>query len=165
MEIYIKSLEGVKKYIRQNPNLPNDYLFISINNYTHWNGQYEEHPPFTDDQLDGNNVLTLWFDDITPKENLDNHYCLFDENDVKVIIDFLNKNVVKETKGIVVHCTAGISRSGAVGSVLNDYYNRFLEDNEKQWEDNQLHNYENCISPNPHVASLLKKALGMSYNS
>lgn len=163
MEIYIKSLEGIKRFIRLHPVLPKEFLFISINSYTHWNGQYEEHPPFTDEQLSEGNVLPLWFDDITPAENTDTHYCLFDEIDTKAIISFLNDNVTKETKGVVVHCTAGISRSGAIGSILNDYYNRFLEDNKKQWEDNQMYNYENSISPNPHVASLLRKALGMSY--
>lgn len=163
MEIYIKSLDGVKRYIRQNPNLPKEYLFISINSYTHWNGQYEEHPPFTDEQLEEGNILSLWFDDVTSNENLDNHYCLFDENDAKAIISFLINKISKDIKGIIIHCTAGISRSGAIGSVLNDYYNRFLENNEKQWENNQLYNYENAINPNPHVASLLKKALGMSY--
>ena len=164
MEIYIKSLDGIKRHLKQD-GLLKEYLYISINNYTHWNGQYEEHPPFTDDQLTSNSVLPLWFDDVVPGEEVNSNYCFFDEIDANAIISFLNENLTKSKKGIIVHCTAGVSRSGAVGSVLNEYYNRFLEDNKFQWEQNQLYNYENTITPNPHVASLLRKALGMSYSS
>ncbi|MBQ1971250.1 MAG: dual specificity protein phosphatase family protein, partial [Treponema sp.] len=65
------------------------------------------------------------------------------------------------TVSIYVNCAAGISRSGAVGYVLNLYFNKFLENNE---HDYKLFNQNNSqIQPNPYVKSLLMSKFGLGY--
>jgi len=92
--------------------------------------------------------LPLYFLDIMPREDehrLDDY--LMTEEDANEIIQF-----IEETKDmpLVVHCTAGISRSGAVGA-----YASIVRDEEKEfWAE-----YEKYIHPNNHVLSLLKRHL------
>ena len=54
----------------------------------------------------------------------------------KQIINFIDKAQEDENDSVlVVHCQAGISRSGAVGTFACDYcgldYNRFIKENHK----------------------------------
>ena len=47
--------------------LNNDKIaIISINTYTHWNGQFEEETPFDkfEDFTNNKNILKLWFDQL-----------------------------------------------------------------------------------------------------
>ena len=72
------------------------------------------------------NVLSLQFHDITPV-NINNfqiineRYVLFNEEDADRVIDFLTDCV--ETDNIIVHCFAGISRSGAIGTFAREMFN------------------------------------------
>lgn len=92
------------------------------------------------------NVLNLIFDDIAVDEY---NKILFSDEHAKQIIKFV-ENISKENFQIIIHCAAGISRSGAVGSFLQYYfdtdYEKFKSTNIK-------------ISPNYHVLSVLKKVL------
>ena len=98
--------------------------------------------------------LSLEFWDLTP-EIYDSHpdKILFDDNHAKQIISFIDK-VQKDEKDstLVVHCHAGISRSGAVGTFACDYcgmdYLYFMDKNPK-------------IQANPHVLRLLRKEANM----
>ena len=58
---------------------------------------------------------------------------------------------------LLVHCTAGISRSGAVGEVLNWYFNRYLEDNAEDDADFTYNNRQ--ILPNSIVRRIMLQKL------
>jgi predicted protein tyrosine phosphatase len=79
---------------------------------------------------------------------------VFSKKDAARIINFLDK-VQKDNKDstLVVHCHAGISRSGAVGTFACDYcrlnYNEFLKNNP-------------CIHANSHVLRTLREVAHMT---
>lgn len=96
------------------------------------------------------NVLVLFFDDITDDLNWDNDPdflgpVLFTEDQAKKIIAFIDLH--KDKDQFIIHCSAGISRSGAVGTFINDYfeldYKAFKQINPQ-------------IQPNPFVLRTLK---------
>lgn len=60
---------------------------------------------------------------------------------------------------LLVHCTEGVSRAGAVGAVLNEYFNRVIGDHEDEYRSFFLQNRR--ISPNPYVLRVMKETLGM----
>ena len=69
------------------------------------------------------NVLNLDFDDIAAPDEWKNlskcsQYILFDENMAGQIADFVDAN--KNAAVWIVHCSAGVSRSGAVSLWLKD---------------------------------------------
>lgn len=94
------------------------YAFISIQNSDQPNGSYFKR--------DHTNVLRLVFDDATDVENQRRSKLglaelqLFTKEQAKQIIDFMEKH--KEVETFYVHCLAGQSRSGAVGTFINDTY-------------------------------------------
>lgn len=98
-------------------------------------------------------VLKLQFDDITkPEPGL----ILFADEMAEQIIDFADYLIENfPEKPLIVHCDAGVSRSGAVGSVLNDYINMKLgmeEDKKRFWKE-----HRNLILPNEWVKARLMK--------
>lgn len=71
------------------------------------------------------NVLNLIFDDISAPERAQagvspagNGYVLFDESMAREIVAFVEAN--KDAAVWIVHCSAGVSRSGAVSRWLKD---------------------------------------------
>jgi predicted protein tyrosine phosphatase len=91
-------------------------------------------------------VLTLKFDDITHEyPERGRVLILFNESHACAIKDMLDK-VGEGT--LIVHCTAGICRSGAIGRFASEY----LERDREQFENNHPH-----IMPNVHVLSLLRQ--------
>lgn len=72
--------------------------------------------------LDGPNILKLQFDDAV--EDPDHNLMLFDERIAGKIVDFIRS--IDTERLLFVNCGAGISRSGAIGEVLNDYFNKHL---------------------------------------
>ena len=105
-------------------------------------------------------VLKLQFDDITkPEPGL----ILFTDEMADRIIhfaDFLIENFPK--KPLIVHCDAGVSRSGAVGDVLNDYINTKLgRDDDKAWFWKE---HRHLIIPNYHVRLKLLEAWKYNHN-
>ena len=117
-------------------------------------------------QKDHNNVMNLRFDDVehdggTPRvlENdpdLDN----FDENRVKAfsekqaneLFKFIKSNRDKAT--CIVHCMAGISRSGAVGMFINGYcggdFELFKRDNPFVLPNARVHRMLNAAKYNDY---------------
>ena len=96
-----------------------DVAFISIND-THgqWNESWldRDHP----------NVLRLWFDDVENDHEVSSptntiSVRAFDSEQAQAVVTFVENNRHKKT--FIVHCTAGISRSGAVGQFICDYFN------------------------------------------
>lgn len=105
-------------------------------------------------------TLILHFDDACPSEVKASgiEWKLFSEEQAKAIKVFAEK-AFRENKRLIVHCTAGISRSGAVGSVLNNYFNKVTENNPDDYEWFWTCGCERQISPNPYVTSILTKVL------
>ena len=104
-----------------------DNAFISINDFT---GSFSDHLL----EKDHDNYISLNFDDITEEEqksptNKGQTKVISDE-DIEKIVEFVKKH---KDKTFIVHCAAGISRSGAVGLFINDYfgydYKEFKKDN------------------------------------
>jgi|LakMenE01Jun11ns_1017448.scaffolds.fasta_scaffold8944012_1 predicted protein tyrosine phosphatase len=122
-----------------------DAAFISISNPDSAHTAY----------FDGNrkNVLNLVFDDATDEENQRlstlglTELQLFTRKQAQEIIDFMEVNRDRET--VYVHCSAGRSRSGAVGTFINDVWGRqtFQE----------FINSNPTVSPNYYVLALLRR--------
>lgn len=103
-------------------------------------------------------VLYLHCDDLTEEQfNKINQedkegYILFNlkmAQEVKRFIDFH-----KDIKNIIVHCTAGISRSGAVGVVISKYLNG---------QDIDLYN-KGSINPNETLYKYMCEAFGVKFD-
>ena len=107
-----------------------------------------EPPPFSDAYLIADNLLVLYFDDV------DEGATAMIPEQAEAIAEFVCR---PDPRPIMVHCAAGISRSGAVGSVLNWYFNRYLENNPREYRRFELAHPD--IIPNAHVRRLLLKAL------
>ena len=125
---------------------------ISIN--SSWG--FDDTPPFSERFLTHPHLLTLTFDDLcnepeTP-EDLGNAI-LFNEDMAHAIMRFVDDGKLS----LLVHCTAGISRSGAVGEVLNWYFNRYLESNTADDEDFEQNNRQ--IMPNTIVRRIMLEVL------
>ena len=125
---------------------------ISINSSWSW----DDTPPFSESFLKHPHLLTLTFDDIcnepeTP-EDLGNAI-LFNKDMALAIMRFVDDGKLP----LLVHCTAGISRSGAVGEVLNWYFNRYLENNTADNEDFVQNNRQ--ILPNTIVRRIMLEVL------
>ena len=125
---------------------------ISINSSWSW----DDTPPFSESFLKHPHLLTLTFDDIcnepeTPEDQ--GNAILFNEDMAHAIIRFVDDRELP----LLVHCTAGISRSGAVGEVLNWYFNRYQEHNAADDEDFVQNNRQ--IQPNTIVRRIMLKVL------
>jgi len=114
-------------------------MFISINDsnaHSHFDKNHD-------------NVIALYFDDIDKEGEvspINKGECkVFDDEMAENLYQFIKRNKDKET--CVVHCEAGISRSGSVGLFVNDYTQ---SDSERFKRDNPY------ISPNQRVFRMLK---------
>lgn len=102
--------------------------------------------------------LTLCFNDMTLVEfnaiksaEVKKYLYLFSTNHANSIIDFINQYNEK-LKTLIVHCDAGVSRSGAVGL----WANRYLELSESDfWINNPK------VEPNSYVLNVLYELSGL----
>lgn len=106
------------------------------------------------------NCLFLCFDDIDPhcyydESSLIVGLCPFNNNFAIEIFQFVEKTE-KEKKDLIVHCTAGISRSAAVSKYANNLVNRIWSNNEEDFWLSEKSHY-NIQVPNPFVLSVLNK--------
>ncbi len=148
MKIFVVPRQYVKKEIEKNQNWIIGKWIISIFSF----GSYS---PVSDRF----NVLKLNFDDISERDidtNIHNEI-FFNENLAKEIHKFIDNISENDTKPIYVHCDAGVSRSGAVGYILNEYFNKFITNNENDYKAFNVNNSH--IMPNPLVVCLLKREL------
>ena len=105
------------------------------------------------------NVLQLHFDDVTEKDIavLFENMVFFDTTQAKAIHEFIEKIPAEDKRMFYVHCDAGVSRSGAVGYLLNEWFNKYLTDNKEDYEYFKREN--NHILLNPLVVRILKEEL------
>lgn len=101
------------------------------------------------------NVLMLNFDDITELLPNESHI-LFNEEHAKMISEFIKNIPINTNKTLYIHCDAGVSRSGAVGYILNEWFNRYISQNDDYIWFNTNHKH---IMPNPLVVRKLKNEL------
>ena len=99
------------------------------------------------------NVLNIDFDDIAAPDEWKNlskcpGYVLFDEEMARKIAGFVEEN--RDASIWIVHCSAGVSRSGAVSRWLKDWL-----DIKYGIEANNVDG--RYASPNPHVLRILDR--------
>lgn len=117
MKIFVKRKMWMQSTIEEEPDFFKDCAVISINE------------PYTCSPLtkqDCKYSLFLHFYDIT---NEAEGYragitrpIMFDKEDAKKVIDFLDEIKKADVKELYIHCHAGFSRSAAVGTFANNYY-------------------------------------------
>ena len=125
---------------------------ISINSSWGWDSD----PPFSPELRGHEHLLILKFDDIanepeTPEDL--GRLVMFSPEMAGQIRRFVDDGGMS----LLVHCAAGISRSGAVGEVLNWYFNRYLTDSKTDYDDFIQNNRQ--ILPNPIVRRIMMKVL------
>lgn len=147
----------------QEASIIDSHRIISVNSV-----RIHEDPPFSWEYWTANNILLLHFDDADPADyplleesRIRNpqmpYYHFMTDQDADAIVSFVKK---PDPRPIIVHCTAGISRSGAIGVALNDYFNRKLVLDEPEHE--RFFRLHLNISPNLHVMKLLWPRLGLN---
>jgi predicted protein tyrosine phosphatase len=111
--------------------------------------------------IDSPRILSLWFDDIGHYDkippNIEEIYpklSQFNSEYANAIIDFIKQLDLSKIKYIIVHCHAGISRSGAVARFLDElFHDEESGDSDKEWfEKNNRH-----IIPNVFVLNTLRR--------
>lgn len=128
------------------------HKIISIQSSSGWDSE----PPFAKEHCESKNLLCLVFDDYfgIPDDPLGrSRIALFTPELAERIMRFVDDGSMP----LVVHCTQGVSRSGAVGYVLDRYFNSVLANNEKDYEYFMARNL--FIMPNPNVVEVFLKFL------
>ena len=172
MEILVKSryfFEEIKG-TPEEAQLFSRYRVISINSV-----RIPEEPPFSEQYWRADNVLILKFDDVEEMRECSNagmRECemqqrgqAMTEADADAVARFAGDGrdsryggvAGMDERPIMIHCTAGISRSGAIGAALNEYYNKVRSQNEADHE--AFWSRHPNINPNLHVLRLLWKKL------
>ena len=128
---------------------------VSIQSRSGWDSV----PPFSEKALESPNLLCLTFDDVTDYSDL------FDGAHVAkfrpVMAQRILLHVGHGTWPVLIHCTEGVSRSGAVARVLDHYWN-FVWD--KRPEDHEYFIRVNPqISPNPVVEEIFTEYIESGY--
>lgn len=141
--IYFENIKGTNKEKK----LLDSYKVISINTPVYEPKKiHREEPPFT--LLNHPNLLILYFHDYyKPLQNV----ILMSDEDAQKIKNFITGNEDK----IYVHCTAGISRSGAVGTFLSEYFNGKYSKEHKHFLNSHW------LNPNQWVYEKMKKSYGI----
>ena len=105
--------------------------------------------------------IVLFFDDATPADiGRKGITKVFDRKMAYFILESIEEALKNtEITHILVHCSAGISRSAAVSRILNDFVNSVLAENETDWEYNDKHGFELPPTPNPHILATMRNVL------
>jgi hypothetical protein len=85
------------------------------------NGFEDEDIPFSEEYRNAENVLVVKFHDTEKQWDAD--VVLMNESDADRIYEFVQRTKDNGNGAYIVHCTAGKSRSQAVGYVLNEWFN------------------------------------------
>lgn len=106
----------------------------------------------------GSNILKLVFDDASPSEAGCTLFTPKQARSIKQFVDTIDK-----TKALFVNCYAGVSRSGAVGTVINDYVNCYLNGCKKNEDWDLFFQRNPQILPNAYVMRVMCEEFGLSY--
>jgi len=100
-------------------------------------------------------ILKVYFDDITPIVVNKGSKCkLMNQSQADIIKEVIDDCIKEDITNIIIHCTMGISRSGAVGCVLARYLNS---------DDMYLFKTGKYL-PNEYVYELMCEAFGLVFN-
>ena len=102
-----------KRQIEAGAYVLNNLDLISISDT--WSEAAQMRELWLDNKVDANAALFLKFQDI------DDNSSGFTDKDAQRIVEFAQESYIKR-KDIVVHCFAGISRSGAVAKFINEHW-------------------------------------------
>ncbi|MBS1368499.1 MAG: hypothetical protein HPZ91_00965 [Lentisphaeria bacterium] len=117
-----------------------------------------EEPPFSPEFLNAPNLLVLYFDDVADPVREKGIFMTPEDGDA--IVGFIRR--LDRSRQLYVHCTAGISRSGAVGEMLDWYFNCCLE---SHCEDHAMFLRRHpCLIPNRWVSRVLHEKLRHAAN-
>ena len=117
---------------------------------------YDSLPPFSPDALLSKNLLCLVFDDyfgIPDKPREQERIAVFTPEMADRIMRFVDDGAMP----LIVHCTQGVSRSGAIGHVLDRWFNDIVVRNEADRVYFKSHNLG--IMPNPNVTEVFLRFL------
>ena len=114
----------------------------------------DSEPPFEKEMLSHPNLLSMVFDDEWDRtcEGCD-YIRLFRREDAERIVQFVGFGRMP----LIVQCTAGISRSGAVGFALDWYFNQHMHKNPAHHDFFTKSNPQ--VEPNPLVLEVMTKYL------
>ena len=117
--IFFEKIKGTAEEDR----LLDHYRIISINS----SRGDDSLPPFSERNWNHRNLLCLTFDDVCNEPDPEDHddCALFSTRQAEAVMRFADDG----STPMLIHCTAGISRSGAVGEILDWYFNRYVADN------------------------------------
>lgn len=140
--IFFENIKGTAEEDR----LLESYRIVSINS----SRGYDSVPPFSERNRNHPNLLRLNFDDVC-SEAEEGDCIPFSTPLAEAVMRFADDGSMP----MLVHCSAGVSRSGAVGEILDWYFNRFLTKNEADHLDFCRNNRQ--IVPNPLVREIMLK--------
>ena len=144
IRIFARSFFEARRRTSREVLLFQECRIISIND-----ASLTEEPPFRRRFFEHPSLLILRFDDVEGGQSR-----AMTESDAMKIVRFAKRDA---EKSILIHCNAGISRSGSVGEVLNWYFNRHLQRNDRDFE--QFVRNHPDLMPNVHVRRTLLEAL------
>ena len=151
MKIFVLSRDAVEKELYKDKEFSKRFYFISIYSSLMCVSEKKSKSPLPS----LGNILKLQFDDVTEKDI--GEFVYFNEEKAKKIHEFIETIKDDGSKDFIVHCDAGFSRSGAVGYILNEWFNKYLTMNRE--DDKFFKEENNHIMPNPLVVRLLKREL------
>ena len=152
MIIYVVPEKWYKEYIPEGENLPVYQLpesaFWERNNFINISNS-RSIDPNRGVPVNGPHILKLQFDDVRELPAM--RRLPFDEQMAERIMDFIGS--CNLSRPMYINCSAGISRSGAVGDVLNRFANTVLTDNSADFQLFYRNNPQ--LDPNPLVKDIL----------
>lgn len=143
IKVVARSFFEARTGTRRESALISRYRIISINTPS-----MKEKPPFSKEYLKLPNLLILHFEDTESDDGG------ITDSDAMAAISFA---VTDDLRPIIIHCTAGQSRSGAFGKVLNWYFNKHIAKN--KFEFDEFLNSHRDITPNKRVKHKLMEAM------
>ena len=156
MKIYVVSRNEIEEMLKVEKNFTKKHFFISIFSSELGYGYTSDGEPKTSPLPNGSNICKICFDDVTERDT-DPGLIHFSEDMAKKICSFIKRIKDDGSMDFYVHCDAGVSRSGAVGFMLNEWFNKFLKMNRIDNESFLMNNPH--ILPNPEVMRILKNEM------
>lgn len=156
VRVLVKSRRDIEDIISEKVKIPIPWSLISIYGTKQLICKEEEKTI-----LNCQSVMSLKFSDVSRREyedlkRIDKHesdkVTLFDESHAKQIIEFIDNDNKLLDHLLIVHCHAGISRSGAVGLFACRYLNL---------DEDLFREHHPDIQPNFYIYSTLYEISGM----